>query len=541
MKVKDLNLSPSTNLVQDYINQKQEIEAFFDYMPYKQESYSLRYRELMSRSFARQELVERLKVFNKTFTYSEKSLEQLDKLLDPQSVAIVGGQQPGLFTGPLYTIYKAITVIQLAKEQEKDLQVPVVPIFWIAGEDHDLDEVNHVYIPVEEKTKKVVQNEDPLNRVSLSNVCFGEDELSHWFDMLGQLLPETKYTGDLLEKLRDLVSAGDSYVHFFGEMLSWLFKDDGLVLLDANDPSIRELEKDMFAQIIEENEAVHFAFVKQQEELVNAGYDAAVETTDLHANLFLLVENERVRLERDKNDTAMFRADDLQISKKQLLEISKEEPYKLSNNVVTRPVMQDFVLPVLAFVGGPGEIAYWATLKKVFAHFQFKMPPVIPRLSITIIDRQTEKLMKALQLTDEDLFNGTLNEQKKAWLKKHSELNLDEQFFETIEEIKAIHKRLEPLAEQISATAVKLREKNSFIIEEQLQWLLRRFQKEEQSKYRHDLHKYDKIMNIIRPLDRPQERIFNVLYYLNEYGDDLISRIIELGLAVDEQHKLVFV
>lgn len=540
MKVKDLNLSPSTKLVQDYLEQKQEANAFFDYLPYEQESYSLRYRELMSRSFQRQELVERLKGFHKTFTYYEKSHEQLERLLDPRSVAIVGGQQPGLFTGPLYTIYKAITIIQLAKEQEKELQVPVVPVFWIAGEDHDLDEVNHIYVPVAEKTEKLVQKEAPLNRIPLSHVCFSETELERWFIMLGEVLPETEHTATLLEKLKQLVTAGDSYVRSFAELISWLFKDEGLVLIDANDPNIRELEKDMFSQMIEDNAEIHHAFVKQQEALVEAGYIAPVETTTHHANLFLLTENERVRIERDENDSSLFRAGDMQLTKDELLKMLHEEPYKLSNNVVTRPVMQDFILPVLAFIGGPGEIAYWATLKKVFARFQFKMPPVVPRLSMTIIDRQTEKWKLALQLEDDDLFNGTLVEQKQAWLSKHSPLTLDEQFSETIKEINTIHERLHFLAEQMNETAVKLREKNASIIEAQLQWLLKRFKKEEQDKHRHELRKYDKILNIVRPLDKPQERIFNVLYYLNLYGNDFVTRLIELDLPVDKEHKLIF-
>ena len=541
MKVKDLHLSPSTKLVQDYIEQRQEMNTFFDYMPYKQDSYSLRYQELMSRSFARKELVECLKDFQETFTYHEKSLRQLEKLLDPTSVAIVGGQQPGLFTGPMYTIYKAITVIQLAKEQEEKLQVPVVPVFWIAGEDHDLDEVNHLYFPIEEKMKKLVYQSNPNHRVPLSQVYFSEEELNQWFAMLGEHLPETKHTRKLVAKLKELVAVGDSYVHFFGELLSWLFKDEGLILLDAHDPNIRELEKDLFATIIEKNESIHHAFSQQQKKLVEVGYQAAVETTDLHANLFLLEENERVRLERDNNSLDLFHADDLTMTKEQLLKLVQEEPFKLSNNVVTRPVMQDYILPVLAFVGGPGEIAYWATLKGVFSQFQFKMPPVVPRLSATIIDRQTEKRMKALGLSIEELFNGTFIDQKKAWIKKQSELKLAEHFEEAIAEVKAIHERFDLLAKQISVTAVNLREKNYSIIEDQLKWLLSRFEKEEQSKYRHELHKFDKISNIVRPFDKPQERIFNVIYYLNEYGCDFITRLIELDFKVDEQHKCIFV
>lgn len=536
MEVKEIYLSPTTKIADDYLLQQKNIFSFFAYDCFAKDTYKERLEELKKRTYQREKLVNALSSYMKNVMYGQKGLETAKKLLDPNAVVVVGGQQPGVFTGPLYTIYKIVTIIQLAKKFELEYNVPVVPVFWIAGEDHDFDEINHVYVPQGRSLKKLSLETKSEKKSPLAYLQLNKEELKNFMKEMFQSMPETKHTKNLLEAIELILERSSTYTDFFAHLISWLFQEEGLVLLNSADPNIRRLEGDFFAQIIEKNVQIYEAFKQQTSRLVNLGYPAPVELQEDHACLFYVDEGKREKITRNADGT--FFVGTKQLTKEQLVEIARNHPEKLSNNVVTRPVMQEFLLPVLAFVGGPGEIAYWSTLKGVFSLFDFAMPPVVPRLSFTILEEKHEKWMKEFQLNIEDAFSR-IGDFKEQWLQKQKQWDLEQQFANAKELISKAHFPLQKLTYEICPSLKPFSEKNLAIIHSQLDLLKKKLETEIRSQFETELTRFDILQNTLQPLNKPQERIYNIFYFLNLYGMSLVMFLCQNDWEINEKHKIL--
>lgn len=216
---------------------------------------------------------------------------------------------------------------------------------------------------------------------------------------------ETEYTETLIKQLVDALNNSETFTDFFACLMNQLFKEEGLLLIDAANFQFRQFEHKYFAQIIQSNEEIARVVTEKEQELECAGYGKPILATYEAANLFYVEDGERHLLER-KNDLFVNLAANLKFTQEELLEVAHNHPERLSNNVVTRPLMQEMTLPVLAFVGGPGELAYWATLKNAFSVLDLQMPIFAPRLHITIVTRHVEQLLREHQLTVTDVWEG---------------------------------------------------------------------------------------------------------------------------------------
>lgn len=537
MIVQQLYLSPTTKIANDYLLKDSAICHFFEYHYTDQQVYEKRLTELKSRFIDREKLVQSLKPFMEKLLYNERAMENVEKLLDPNTVAIVGGQQPGVLTGPLYTIYKIITIIKLAKEQENKLGVNVVPIFWIAGEDHDFDEINHLFIQQGKTVEKKALNNLYKNKLQLSDIKLDQKQLEKWLIDVFRTYKETAYTADLHAEIKNILHHSTTYVDFFANILNWLFKDEGVILLNSADPHIRKLEGPLFSEIIEKNEPIYHAFLDQSNHLAQLGYPKPIDLPENHANLFFVNEGKREKIIRTNEN---FIIGSETYNREQLQKIALTNPTCFSNNVVTRPVMQEFLLPVLAFVAGPGEIAYWSTLKGVFSQVSMKMPPVVPRLSISLLTNKEASWLDEFQLTVNDLFENRLKDKKEQWYHSVKEWDVQKHVDEAKGSIFQAHTKLQKLACEISPSLKKIAEKNYQIIESQIMFLQRKLEREVQSQYEHELSKFVMLENAIQPDGKPQERAFNIFYYLNLYGFDFINKLLEIDLKINEMHKIIF-
>ncbi|WP_017727198.1 bacillithiol biosynthesis cysteine-adding enzyme BshC [Halalkalibacterium ligniniphilum] len=524
MNVKELFLLPKSTVNRDYVNQEQKLLSFFDYNYKDASAYSNRLMELSNQTFQRKALMEALTMYQQRFTYKEQALQQIEKLKDERSVMVVGGQQAGLLTGPLYTVYKAVSVILLAREQEKKLGVPVIPLFWIAGEDHDLDEINFVSIEKEGRwvSHRLYQDE----RKAATDVALKKEELQNWIDDVFSSLPETEHTQHLLHGVLACMERSNTYVDFFGEIISWLFKDEGLVLLDSGDPLFRQLEGHYFARMISEVEDIQRLFMDGAKAFEVAGYGRPIETEESNAHLFYVDGEIRRRIDFE-NGRFTLRGTDKTLTKEQLIKLAEQHPERFSNNVVTRPLMQEFLLPVLAFVAGPGELAYWATLKGVFHHFGLSVPPVILRMSVTFVPRDVQKWVEENNYSYEEIITNGTNELREAWYQKQKTWPIGDVTKDVIQKMREVHRPLRELAEEIDPTMTKLAEKNAFIIEEQIAFLERRLERQVRSKYDNELRKFDYANHWLRPQGQPQERFHHVMILLNLTGDDFFTRILD--------------
>src|SRR5690625_4854986 len=374
MPIKSMRLENRNYLAAQYV--KGKLHHFFSYHPY--ESLKDRVNHLQTRTFPRSELSSILIKMNKAWGASSETLRQIERLQHPESVVVVGGQQAGLLTGPLYTIHKIISIIKFANMQEEKLQIPVIPLFWIAGEDHDYDEINHIFTtPNNKLTKRKIAQEEWL-KVPISDLHIEKTKAEQWMKQIFHDITETEHTKPLVEKLFTHLGKANTFVDFFARIVLDLFKEEGLVVIDSGNEDLRSIERDIFIQLIERQPEMTKAINSTAEKLHQAGYHLQVDVTPSDANLFYHDErNERILLMRDGNHW-VGKHEEVKLTTEELRQIAREHPERLSNNVLSRPFMQESLLPTLSFIAGDGEISYWALLKHAFHAFDddIKMPPV---------------------------------------------------------------------------------------------------------------------------------------------------------------------
>jgi bacillithiol synthase len=542
MEMLNLSLPAANRFATDYLAGSAELQSFFHYNFKIEQDYVHRLDELKNRSFMRNELADHIQSFMSRYAHSAKINTNIEKLRQENSVAVIGGQQAGILTGPLYTIHKVISIIKLAEQKEAELGVPVVPVFWIAGEDHDYQEVNHVYVMNNQKQEKWIYPEKNLEKKMISEVCINKDLCYNWVEEIIETYGETKHTKEVLDFALESLKNAESFVDFFASIIMELFKDSGLLIVDSANRDLRKLEKEYFIRQIDNQKNITAAVLKQQRETEAAGFPVMIDINENAANLFYYDEevNERILLQYDQEDQRFTgKNGEVTFTYDQLLEIANEFPEKLSNNVVTRPLMQEWLFPTLAFIGGPGEIAYWAELKLVFEQFGMKMPPLVPRLNITILERSIETDLNELNLNlKEVLISGTGNHE----LKFIDSLK-DREVEELFESVKATLAEQYSLVREKSAgidpVLIPMLEKNESILLKQISFMEGKIVEAVCRKHDHILRKFSRVENSLRPGGSPQERVWNPFYYLNKYGLNLISDLLKLEYEFDGTHKII--
>ncbi|WP_026906018.1 bacillithiol biosynthesis cysteine-adding enzyme BshC [Paucisalibacillus globulus] len=537
MRVEQIKIENQNNLIQDYRNQNKRIMDHFDY---GFTEYNKRLKELTSRSFQRQELVEVLTQLNKSWGAPSSTLRNIERLKDEESVVVVGGQQAGVLTGPLYSVNKVISIIQFAKQQEEKLGIPVIPVFWIAGEDHDFDEINHVYMERNHKMKKFKVGQRVLDKRSVSHLELDKKNMSHFINTLSEELKETKYTKGIFTIVEDCLNQSFTYVDFFARLILKLFKNEGIVLMDSGNDSVRRLESEFFVQMIQKQEEISHGVFECFNEITEKGYSISLDATKDNGNLFYHKDKERVLLSRNPEGNWVGKQQEVILTTEELVAIAVKSPELLSNNVVTRPLMQDLVLPTLAFIGGPGEISYWSVLKPAFHALDIKMPPVVPRLSFTYVDRKTEKLLTKYNIPIKAAINGEVSVIKDAWFKE----KINPPIEETVTEIKATitkaHEPLREIAKGIRSDVNNLAEKNLEYIIRDVEFLEKRIILALEDRYQKELNDFTILENVLYP-NGLQERIWNPIPYLNEFGIHFFEELSAYNCPFEKEHFIVYV
>ncbi|MBT2687928.1 bacillithiol biosynthesis cysteine-adding enzyme BshC [Bacillus sp. ISL-47] len=542
MEILNLSLPATNRFATDYTAQTEELMQFFHYRFNSSSDYKARLGELKDRSFMRNELSEYIGKFMDRFPASAAVHESLAKLKQENSAVIIGGQQAGILTGPLYTIHKIISIISLAEQKEKELGVPVVPVFWIAGEDHDYQEVNHVYVEKTNKMEKVIYPEKVFEKSMVSNICLDRNKCKSWVEAIIESFGETQYTKSLLKTLRDTINQSESFVDFFAGIIMHLFKDTGLLLVDSGDRDLRMLERDILTKQIESFGEITKRVKDQQDQLKRSGFPNTIEIGENAANLFYYDEKhkERILLEYNQEKKVFYGKECFhEFTMDQLMEIAEKYPERLSNNVVTRPITQEWLFPTLAFIAGPGEIAYWAELKKAFECFGMKMPPIMPRLNMTILERSVESDMKELNLDLQEVLTSGTEAKKKDYLELIKNESIEEQFRLTKEQLKQNYILIEELTGKEANALLPMLKKNEELLLKQMDFMESKIQQTIQKKHDVIISKYEKVENALRPGGSPQERVWNGLYYINKYGTSFVNDLLECPFIFDGTHKVI--
>ncbi len=317
----------------------------------------------------------------------------LDVIARPGTVAIVTGQQVGLFSGPAYTVYKALTAIRIARDLT-DSGTPAVPVFWLATEDHDFAEVNHTWVfGADYQPRRLAIASDVEN----GHRPVGELHIPNWpLDSLCEALAGLPFADDALEIIRNAYEPGATMGTAFAQFIREVFKPYGLLIVDPMTREFRDLAAPMLAEAVNRMPELIPALKERGRDLVDRGYHAQVLVDDETSLVFLLDNGKRISLRRSNGD---YLAQTRRIPGSELA----SNGARLSPNALLRPVVQDFMLPTAAYVGGPAELAYLAQSRVLYERLLGRQPVAFPRAGFTLVDERSHKKMERYGLAPANL------------------------------------------------------------------------------------------------------------------------------------------
>ncbi len=356
-------------------------------------------RDVTQQAVARHAVVEVLREQNLQLGADGTTGSNLDRLA-AGAVAVVTGQQVGLFTGPSYSIYKALTAIRVAT-QLSQRGTDAVPVFWLAAEDHDLAEVNHCFWLGRSGLKRL---ESPASEAAGQRV--GEVRLGEGIRGLlraATALLEGPSAEEIGRALEESYRPEETFGSAFGRLMARLFAGKGIILLDPLDARLHRLAVPAYRRALEENAVLNRELLARSKKLDRAGYHAQVKVTGRSTLLFMNLDGQRLPV---RQRSAGFVVGGAEFSADQLLDAIDRTPEAFSANVLLRPVVQDALLPTAAYIGGPAEIAYFAQAEVVYRHLLGRMPAVLPRASFTLVEPYIARLLKRYGLELRDVLRG---------------------------------------------------------------------------------------------------------------------------------------
>ena len=500
--------------------------------PKIQESFERRAAYLDTRDYSRECLADTLKTYHAKLGASAETQRMIEELRQKETLVVITGQQAGILTGPLYTLYKAMTTIRLAKEQCEKLGRSVVPIFWIASEDHDWLEIH--------KTS-FLNSEGKLILCRLpgdgGGESVGNQQVPSWEKIEAQLLgiPDSEFRSSVLKQCRKFTEQAENLTQWFALTLQWLVQKWGLIFFDPLLPEFKRLAAPMYEQILKMHADVRDALAEQTKEWVNLGFEPQIQPTGGEVNLFLAMPERRAIL---RSDQAFYlRGQEEPWDMDALNTLLSQEPERFSPNVVTRPVVQEYLFPTLAYVPGPGELNYWAQLGSVFATFGFVMPILYPRLSVVVLTSSWQKSLNKEGLTIDDVYRG-LAEHRERCVRERDTQDIDERLQRLRLQIEKGYSELEPL-EEIHVNVHEWLVRNEEKVKFQLDHLKRKVWQAQRKRCREVLNRLQQLEDGITPNHTRQERVLNPLSFVAHYGLGFMDRVAELPMTGDfSEHQI---
>jgi bacillithiol synthase len=510
----------------NYLDSSPEALHFYQGAPTMENLEKTSQARLKGLEFPRIEMASILRRQNESFGADHATLSQIAELEESDSVAVLTGQQVGLFGGPLYTIYKAITAINLAWRL-KAKGIRAVPIFWMDTEDHDLAEVSHCTVLAGANAqaidcRKIIFGELIQPAVPVGSIVFPdsirqavEDFLSYW--------PDADWRSDVRTQLESTYKPGASFANSFASLMSRIFSGTGLIFFDPQDSEAKRLSSSLFQKALQEAKAIYSALVQRKHELETAGFHAQVNILENSTVLFSSSDGQRRALER-RNSGFGLKGGDLVFSTEELLESAALHPEEFSPNVLLRPLVQDCLFPTVAYVGGSSELAYFAQIETLYNLFGRPMPIIWPRNSFTLIDPYVGSKMDKLGIAVQDCFKGkqfiTDSAIRNSGFSKASDRieglqkHLDQGLSDMRPELQAFEP---PLAQALETARRK--------IAHNVQLLKSRIVHMETTRNSSPSEAIDSMLNNCYPNRNLQEREFNIHQYLARYGFSLLDAI----------------
>jgi bacillithiol biosynthesis cysteine-adding enzyme BshC len=383
-----------TALYRDYLSDYSRVAPFYAASP-----HSPKYASSVSENGypreRRNAVADVLDRQNRIWGASANTLANVERLRKG-AAAMVTGQQVVLFGGPMFAILKALTAIKHADAATK-AGVDCVPVFWLASEDHDLAEVSTAtFLDQAGNLRDVRLPESVASGKPVGNLKFDEN-----IRQLCEAAAKTFLDADVASLLRDCYKPGESFTNAFAKLFTKLFADFGLILLDPAEPELHSIATRLLMQAAELSAELNAGLLARAKELEAAGYHAQVKVTNSSTVLFTLQDGMRTVVHRANGHFSIGKE---KMDGRELVSRIKAEPSDFSGNALFRPLIQDYLLPTLAYVGGPAEVAYFAQSAVLYEKLLGRATPILPRVSATLIDAKAERLLKKYGLSVPDVF-----------------------------------------------------------------------------------------------------------------------------------------
>jgi bacillithiol biosynthesis cysteine-adding enzyme BshC len=477
----------------------------------------------------RHEVQQLLREYNERLGAPDQVLSNITRFRYDGTFCVMTGQQPGILGGPMYTLYKVITAIKLAKTLTEKSRSDFIPLFWNASEDHDLAEINRFYFL---QNGSLVKEQLPLEPEGwpIADIYAG-DALYDLVDQLEEVLPGTEHSAEVFELLRDC--AGPSLSESFSRLMLRLFGKYGLVCAEPHD--FRNLSIPILAQEITNHEKVLNAFRSATQNIVDKGYQPQIEEKE-HLNLFYHYGGPRHRVFLEGN-TVTVEGTDISMDVNDFASHLHRHPDRFSNGVVLRPLVQDYIFPSVAYICGPAEVAYFAQLKELYREFEIAMPILFPRVSATIVKEKIKRKLTWNELRLEDFYRDEFDPVK-IFEERHAELA---SFFD--EKEKGINDLLSHLGERVVDVDPSLEsayERALKGVAGNLEGLRTKTMNAILGKKNQGESEVTLLRNHLMPKQKPQERVLSWMAFLNLYGTGFIEKLMESVDIFSFSHHIIF-
>ncbi|MDH3734105.1 MAG: bacillithiol biosynthesis cysteine-adding enzyme BshC [Gemmatimonadota bacterium] len=457
-------------------------------------------------------------------TSSEDVATKLARVLEGEGLVVSTGQQPVLFTGPLYVLYKALSAIELARALEETLGVPVVPVFWIAADDHDWNEIGQTTMPAADGSLHTLRYAAPDGREArpVGPTTLGPS-VEAILDEISQLLPQSEFTSRYLDLLRDSYRPEKTVSEGFAAALRGLTSGLDLAWLDSAHPAVKRASAPFFRRLFEESESVLSACGRGDAVLRGAGFEAPIAPVEGGLPLFYDDGRRRARVIRQQNGDgyAAGRDGDVATAGDWLTRLD-EGPERFSANVSSRPPLESWLMPVAATVLGPGEIAYWSQLGPLFETLRVPFPAIRARASFRVVEPRIRKILDRLDIEPQDLVDGGDSVSKRVTAESRP-AGVDEALADMREAVSghatAVEAAVASELPGLNAAAGKMGK----ALGDAMGQLDRRVDAAVREKQDATLTKVRRAAANLWPRRRPQERVVSPFYLLARYGAGLID------------------
>lgn len=511
MKLTETGLLPQISI--DYINEAGSLKGFYQYSPkidsfanaIKNKNFSQEKRNLLS-----EVLLEQYK--DSELELSELSISKIESLKNENTYTVTTGHQLSIFTGPLYFIYKIVTAINLAKQlNEKYLDKHFVPVFWMASEDHDFEEISSINLFGKEIKWNKLSHQQPVGRLNLD----GLKEDMYNIELMLVSKAKAKYWSELLES-----SYNDKYKlsQATRRLVHQLFASEGLLIIDADNAKLKnELIPIIKADILEQQS---FKAIQKTNEELSKNYKLQINGREI--NFFYLHDELGRKLIRPEGDEFKLQDTDIVFTRNEIENLIESKPELFSPNVVLRPVYQELILPNLAYIGGPAEVAYWLQLKGVFNSYEVPYPVVMQRNSFLLLGSSLKTKIEKSGLQLADFFTN-----ESVLLDKFVKLKSESNFHMYSQQIEVLFQKLIDEAKTIDNQLGKDLLETKLSTKDFLNKANKTFKKQQEAKLETDIEKLLKTKSQIFPNGVFQERKENIMTYDVNTEKDIIDLVLE--------------